>query len=797
MIEWMNGSRLLKEAPERLTEVTSWHTHLPFAFWSIEAFRPRTFVELGTHWGDSYCGFCQAVDRLALSTRCNAVDTWRGDGQTGPYGEKVLRDLRRHHDRRYGRFSRLIRSTFDEARAQFADGSIDLLHIDGFHTYEAVRHDFETWLPAMSRAGVILFHDVAVRERDFGVFRLWDEVRARYPSFTFQHGHGLGVLVVGPEAPELAHRLAACDEREAEEIRALFERLGEAAAALRPPKGERRALRRRISEAASAGELVVQSGARDLGERRRRRQKSGLIRQSGLFDSQFYLSQCPDDHEASRDPIRHYLLGGAAAGLDPNPFFDTSYYVEQYPDVAASGKNPLVHFIRHGALERRAPSARFDTAYYLARHRDVVASGLNPLAHYLAVGAAEGRPCQPKQRDARPVLGDVLDRAADFANSRRARRILVVDQRLPTPDQDSGSVRMFAILTLLRRLGHEIVFVSDSAEAEERYERAVRRLGIDVLYGFCNAVEHLATQGHEYGVALLSRPQTAERYLTPVRAYALRATVVYDTVDLHWIRFERAARVTGDPRAHADAERFRRLERLNTACADLTLSVTEQERELLLREVPGARVEIVPNIHRCEETSPPWEARRDLMFIGGFEHAPNVDAVEWFVERIFPLVQRDLPGAVFQVVGSKVPERVQRLESSTVRIVGQVPSVGPLFDSSRVFVSPLRYGAGMKGKIGQSMGLGLPVVTTSIGAEGMSLVDGENALIADDPAEFAAAVVRLYTDQLLWSRVARNSMRHIQENFSAEAVLGRLGAIFPTVPTGAADGDAERTTSPP
>ncbi len=216
--------------PELLTTST-WLGHIPFAFWLMEALQPRVFVELGTYAGASYCAFCQAVRELQLTTSCFAVDTWQGDEHTGYYGQVVYNRLARHHEPRYGSFSRLLRTTFDEAALQFADAGIDLLHIDGLHTYEAVRHDFTHWQPKLSDRAVVLFHDTAVRERDYGVWRLWQEISAAYPSLEFLHASGLGVAAVGPAIPEPVRWLVEVPRRRPHLlplIQAYFARLGQA-----------------------------------------------------------------------------------------------------------------------------------------------------------------------------------------------------------------------------------------------------------------------------------------------------------------------------------------------------------------------------------------------------------------------------------------------------------------------------------------------------------------------------------------------------------------------------------------
>jgi len=213
--------------PERIVWPANWAGHVPFAAWLIAHQKPATLVELGTHNGFSYSAFCQAVQEAQLATRCYAIDTWEGDDHSGYYGEHIYQDIKAWHDARFTAFSQLRRTTFDQAVAVFADGSIDLLHIDGLHTYEAVKHDFDTWRAKLSSRAIVLFHDTDVRQGDFGVWRFWEELTPHYPHLHFTHCNGLGVLLVGAEQPAALTALHAQFQQDPSSLQRLFAQLGE------------------------------------------------------------------------------------------------------------------------------------------------------------------------------------------------------------------------------------------------------------------------------------------------------------------------------------------------------------------------------------------------------------------------------------------------------------------------------------------------------------------------------------------------------------------------------------------
>jgi O-antigen biosynthesis protein len=265
-----------------------------------------------------------------------------------------------------------------------------------------------------------------------------------------------------------------------------------------------------------------------------------------------------------------------------------------------------------------------------------------------------------------------------------------------------------------------------------------------------------------------------------VRSFVPNALVVFDTVDLHFLRTERQAELEGSTLARAAARSKRDEELALIRKADVTLVVSPFEQALLAELVPDARVMVLSTIHELLSEGKPFAEREGLVFIGGFQHPPNADAVLWYAREILPRVREALPGAKTYIVGSKVPANVRALAAEDFIVTGYVPDVTPYFTSCRASIAPLRYGAGVKGKINLAMSYGLPVIATTPSIEGMHLCAGDDVLIGDDPASFAAEIVRVYQDEVLWQKLAAAGRDNIRKHFSrdvARSTITRLIAL--------------------
>jgi GT2 family glycosyltransferase/glycosyltransferase involved in cell wall biosynthesis len=432
----------------RTGAASAWFEHIPFAHWLVQVASPRTFVELGTHAGVSYSAFCESVLRSNLATQCFAVDTWKGDEQASYYGEGIFLDFERFHSARYASFSELLRCTFDEALGYFAEHSVDLLHVDGYHTYEAVRHDFESWCGKLSEQAVVLFHDTNTRERDFGVWKYFAELKAEYPSFEFTHGHGLGLVAVGPRAP--TEILALCkldDPRKISAVRNRFARIGERWSTLwRADGAEAHALglekvrsdqeqhfkeihrqsQQREADAARQiaerqAQLVdveqrlrqAQSRITELDEIQRRSQEreAEAARQIGdltqnvtdLKQNVAYLKSAAEREGAIARELHEKLSASERNAEQFRNDYTNALRSRSWKITAPlRSVNSHLKVARRRLLRRSNAEARllqacdfFQADWYLQNYPDVEAAGVNPALHYLKDGWREGRDPSP------------------------------------------------------------------------------------------------------------------------------------------------------------------------------------------------------------------------------------------------------------------------------------------------------------------------------------------------------------------------------------------------------------------
>jgi len=325
-----------------------------------------------------------------------------------------------------------------------------------------------------------------------------------------------------------------------------------------------------------------------------------------------------------------------------------------------------------------------------------------------------------------------------------------------------------------------VTFVPDNLADIPPYGDELRKRGIEVVYHpYTKKVrDYLIAHGSEFDAVVLSRCDFARKHIADIRLHAPQSRIIFDTVDLHFLRTIREAEITSDPEIRQRAREKEELEYDLIDQADETWVVSSVEQKLLREARPDKSIEIVPTIVDVPGSNTPFSLRRDFLFIGGFQHTPNIDAVSFFLEKIYPLVKERLGDAKFYIIGDKAPPEVVALASDNVVVTGLQRDVRPFFEGVKLSVAPLRYGAGIKGKINLSMGFGVPVVATSLAVEGMALTDHEDILTADEPEDFARAVVELYESEELWNRLSKNGLKKTKAQYSVPAARRRLSHLF-------------------
>ena len=355
------------------------------------------------------------------------------------------------------------------------------------------------------------------------------------------------------------------------------------------------------------------------------------------------------------------------------------------------------------------------------------------------------------------------------------RNILVLDPTMPAFDRAAGSLRQFHLLRALRAAGHSVIFYGVGG-GDRRYARHLAEFGV-TCYGpepdrtepsYMQVFQpHISTILSQRCIdtVIISPWSLAEPAIETVRQARPEAFVIVDSVDVHFRRLERAAAMSGTAEDAAVAAETRRREIAVYRAADRVVCVTDADADAVRAEIPDVDLVIVPTAHDTVDPGPGFAARSGTCFVGNFLHSPNADAVTWWRDQIAPELRALGSDTTLTVVGNDPLGAAQAMATDDVLVTGYVPDTLPYLHAALVSVAPLRFGAGIKGKVGEALAAGTPVVATSVAAEGMGLTDGTNVLVADDPAAFARAVVRLRSEPELWSRLREEGRKHVAAHF--------------------------------
>ncbi|MDN3725012.1 glycosyltransferase [Aequorivita sp. SDUM287046] len=380
----------------------------------------------------------------------------------------------------------------------------------------------------------------------------------------------------------------------------------------------------------------------------------------------------------------------------------------------------------------------------------------------------------------------------DFSNFDKTKKgVLIIDSIIPEYDRDSGSRRLFLIIEIMLKRGFNVFLLADTKEYRFKYEyvETYRTMGAVVYQPVLDSNNNLIDRerfiqliGPYIQFAWLHRPDIFHKYYSLVTKYS-KAKLIFDMVDFHYLRFKREWQQNGDPKTKEAMSRYLKMELQNAERANVVVPITEEDKKELQPLLKSkTEMQVVGNVHQFKVNNPGFknfQQRQNLLFIGSFIHTPNLDAVQYLYHKILPILREKLPLLKMEIIGSYAPREILDLNSENFRVHGFVDDISEYFNSAKLFVAPLAFGAGIKGKIGQSLEFGLPLVTTEIGAEGFNFSPFKNSMVAPmaDPQAFAEKIIALYTNEVLWTEVSGNSEK-VLEPFSISNIEANILKIL-------------------
>lgn len=447
----------------------------------------------------------------------------------------------------------------------------------------------------------------------------------------------------------------------------------------------------------------------------------------------------------------------------------------------------------HRRLKRKG---LFDSQAYLARYPDVAAHGMDPVRHYILFGYSEGRNGrmedvadlhQSPSHSIVPTKSHSLfaPKYPEIPIRHGDRRIMIIDSTYPTPDRDSGSVDAVNYIRIFKSLGYSIYFMATTNfhhvqldEVSTKARDDLDALGVDIIddrYG-PDIGEIVRLKGGYFEKFFLSRVYAGGVFFEAIRTHAPQSRIVFNTVDMHGVREMREGQLEGNRVKIMGAYRTTEREHYLARLADATVVVSAEEANTLVARVPGAKVVEIPLLRDIPGTTAPLSGRANLGFIGGYRHTPNMDAVKYFLDSIWPAVRGRLPDLKFYLMGADMPKELRERTDPGLVVVGHVKDLQSAFDSLRLTVAPLRIGAGAKGKVVSSLSHGLPCIASPIAAEGMGLDGG--VLVASTSEHFAAEIVRLCTDDDLWHSLSTEGLNLLRRRYSLQAGATMVESLF-------------------
>ncbi len=386
-----------------------------------------------------------------------------------------------------------------------------------------------------------------------------------------------------------------------------------------------------------------------------------------------------------------------------------------------------------------------------------------------------------------------------FSDRNKGKRILIIDDIPPLPDRAAGALRHYHTLIQMIELGYKITYVhlmgkQYTDEAGIKYLSDFKMKGVEFIWlnyeywwsfrkteqakdYIKTLIDSLDLRKRHFDFVYISFWYIAEYFVDLIKSQIPDVPILIDTMDLHYLRELRQAEISKDKKLLSTALENKKLELNVYLKADCVTTVTLKDRDELLKEIDKP-VFVLTDVHEINETIPDFDERKDIVFVGNFNHNPNEDAVLYFVKEILPIVKSKIPEIKFYIVGNNPTEKIKSLASKDIIVTGWVPDVKEYLNKCRLEIVPLRFGAGNKGKVGEALANGIPLVTTTIGAEGMGIVNEEHAFVSDDPKTFGDYIVKLYNDKAIWNNFSVKGKELVKSQYSSELMRKRLKYIF-------------------